>query len=122
MYYGEKLNSISHLVGAVFALIALGSLLAVSIQIGEPVVIIGFSVFGFSMVLLYSMSALYHSFNLPYLKRIFKVLDHVSIYFLIAGTLCSLVCATLMAGQFWALYGCWRLLAYPQRCSCQAGP
>ena len=86
MYYGEKLNSISHLVGAVFALIALGSLLAVSIQIGEPVVIIGFSIFGFSLVLLYSMSALYHSFNLPELKRIFKVLDHVSIYILIAGT------------------------------------
>jgi hemolysin III len=86
MYYGERLNSISHLVGAVFALIAFGSLLTVSIQIGEPVVIIGFSVFGFSMILLYSMSALYHSFNSPKLKRIFKVLDHISIYLLIAGT------------------------------------
>ena len=86
MYYGERLNSISHLVGTVFALVALGALLTVSIEIGEPVVIIGFSVFGFSMVLLYSMSVLYHSFNPPKLKRIFKVLDHISIYLLIAGT------------------------------------
>ena len=52
----------------------------------EPVVIIGFSIFGFSMVLLYTMSTLYHSFHQPKLKSIFKVLDHVSIYILIAGT------------------------------------
>jgi hemolysin III len=110
MYYGERLNSISHLVGAVFALIALGSLLTVSIQIGEPSVIIGFSVFGFSMVLLYSMSALYHSFNPPKLKRIFKVLDHVSIYLLIAGTytpfmLISMrdVNGRIILGVVWAL-------------------
>jgi hemolysin III len=110
MYYGERLNSISHLVGAVFALIALGSLLTVSIQIGEPLVIIGFSVFGFSLVLLYSMSALYHSFNPPKLKRIFKVLDHVSIYLLIAGTytpfmLISMrdVNGRIILGVVWAL-------------------
>jgi hemolysin III len=77
MYYGERLNSISHLVGAVFALVALGSLLTVSIEIDEPIVIMGVSVFSFSMVLLYSMSALYHSFNPPKLKSIFKVLDHI---------------------------------------------
>jgi len=86
MYYGERLNSISHLVGAVLALVALGALLTVSIQIGDPWAITGFSVFGVSMVLLYTMSTLYHSFHPPHLKRIFKVLDHVSIYLLIAGS------------------------------------
>ena len=86
MYYGEKLNSISHLVGAVFALIALGALLAVSIQTGDPVVIVGFATFGLTMVLLYTMSTLYHSFQAPGLKQVFKLLDHISIYLLIAGT------------------------------------
>jgi len=105
MYYGERLNSISHLVGAVFALIALGSLLTVSIQIGEPVVIIGFSVFGFSMVLLYSMSALYHSFNPPKLKRIFKVFDHVSIYLLIAGTYTPFMLVSMRDVNGWLILG-----------------
>jgi hemolysin III len=105
MYYGERLNSISHLVGAVFALIAFGSLLTVSIQIGEPVVIIGFSVFGFSMILLYSMSALYHSFNSPKLKRIFKVLDHISIYLLIAGTYTPFMLVSMRNVNGWLILG-----------------
>ena len=105
MYYGERLNSISHLVGAVFALIAFGSLLTVSIQTGEPVVIIGFSVFGFSMVLLYSMSALYHSFNPPKLKRIFKVLDHISIYLLIAGTYTPFMLVSMRNVNGWLILG-----------------
>lgn len=105
MYYGERLNSISHLVGAVFALIAFGSLLTVSIQTGEPVVIIGFSVFGFSMVLLYSMSSLYHSFNSPKLKRIFKVLDHISIYLLIAGTYTPFMLVSMRNVNGWLILG-----------------
>ena len=86
MYYGERLNSISHLVGAVLALVGLGALLAVAIQVGRPRVITGFSIFGFTLVLLYTMSTLYHSFPFPRLKNLFKVLDHISIYLLIAGS------------------------------------
>jgi hemolysin III len=86
MYYGEKFNSISHLVGAVFALIGFGALLAVGIQQNNWQTIVSFSVFGFTLILLYTMSTLYHSFYLPSLKRIFQKLDHVSIYLLIAGT------------------------------------
>lgn len=86
MYYGEYFNSVSHLVGAVLALVGLGALLTVAIQIGEPRIIIGFSVFGGTMVLLYTMSTLYHSFRPPRVKQVFKVLDHISIYLLIAGT------------------------------------
>lgn len=86
MYYGERLNSISHLVGAVFALIALGALLALGVQTRDVDTIVGFSTFGFTLVLLYTMSTLYHSFQAPRLKQVFKVLDHISIYLLIAGT------------------------------------
>ena len=95
MYYGEKLNSISHLVGSIFSLVALGALLALSIPGGDPRMIIGYSVFGLTLVLLYSMSTLYHSFQTPQLKRIFKVLDHIAIYLLIAGTYTPLMLISL---------------------------
>ena len=62
MYYGEKLNSISHLVGAVMALVGLGALLTVALQSGDPWIISSFTIFGLTLVLLYTMSTLYHSF------------------------------------------------------------
>jgi hemolysin III len=105
MYYGEKLNSISHLVGAAFALIGLGALLAVSIQTYDPWVIASFSVFGISMVLLYTMSTLYHSFSPPRLKRIFQIFDHVSIYLLIAGTYTPYMLVTQRDGNGWLIMG-----------------
>ncbi|MFT5426319.1 MAG: hemolysin III [Gammaproteobacteria bacterium] len=86
MYQGEKLNSITHLVGAVLALVGFGALLTISIQEHNPLLIISFTIFGFTLVLLYTMSTLYHSFHPPKLKKIFQKLDHVSIYLLIAGT------------------------------------
>jgi len=86
VYHGEKLNSITHLIGTVLSLMGFGALLTVALQSSDPWVIISFSVFGFTTVLLYSMSTLYHSFSAPQLKHIFKLLDHVSIYLLIAGT------------------------------------
>lgn len=86
MYYGERLNSISHLVGAVLALVGFGALLTVALQSGELSTLIAFSIYGGTLVLLYTSSTLYHSFRPPRLKRFFKVLDHISIYLLIAGT------------------------------------
>ena len=103
MYYGERLNSISHLVGAAFALIGLGALLAVSIQIGDPWMISSFSVFGFTTVLLYTMSTLYHSFQSPKHKDFFQVLDHIAIYLLIAGTYTPFTLVSLREGNGWLI-------------------
>ncbi len=86
MYHGEKLNSITHLVGAVLALVGFGVLLTISIQEHNPLLIISFTIFGLTLILLYTMSTLYHSFHPPKLKKIFQKFDHVSIYLLIAGT------------------------------------
>ena len=86
IYHGEKFNSISHLVGAVLALVGLGALLAVAIEHKSTAMIVSFSVFGFTLVMLYTMSTLYHSFHPPKLKKIFQKFDHVCIYLLIAGT------------------------------------
>ncbi|NNF66763.1 MAG: hemolysin III family protein [Gammaproteobacteria bacterium] len=104
MYYGEKLNSISHLVGAVIALISLGALLTLGIQSGDPWVISSFSVFGLTLVLLYTMSTLYHSFHPPRLKKFFKLFDHVSIYLLIAGTYTPYTLVLLRDGNGWIIF------------------
>ncbi len=110
MYYGEKFNSISHLVGAVFALIGFGALLAVSIEHKNAAMIISFTIFGITLVMLYSMSTLYHSFYLPKLKKIFQRFDHISIYLLIAGTYTPYMVVSLgdsngliMLGFIWSL-------------------
>jgi len=111
MYYGEKLNSISHLVGAAFALIGLGALLSVAIQTRDPWVITSFSVFGISMVLLYTMSTLYHSFSTSRLKNIFQLFDHISIYLLIAGTYTPYMLVTQRDANGWLIMGIIRSLA-----------
>ena len=103
MYYGEKLNSVSHLVGAVLALMGLGALITVGIQSGDPWVLFSFSVFGMTLVLLYTMSTLYHSFRPVALKRLFKIFDHVSIYLLIAGTYTPLSLVSLRDGNGWLI-------------------
>ncbi len=103
MYYGEKLNSISHLVGAVLALVGLGVLLSVGIQTGDLWIAISFTVFGFTLVLLYTMSTLYHSFRSPGLKQLFQIFDHVSIYLLIAGTYTPYMLVSLRDGNGWLI-------------------
>jgi len=99
MYYGEKLNSISHLVGATLALVGLGALLTVAIQSRDPWMIFSFTVFGVTMVLLYTMSTLYHSFHPPKLKDLFQLFDHVAIYLLIAGTYTPYMLVSLRDGN-----------------------
>ncbi|MCB1677641.1 MAG: hemolysin III family protein [Halioglobus sp.] len=112
MYFGEKLNSISHLVGAALALVGLGALLTVGLQSRDPWLLVSFTVFGVTLVLLYTMSTLYHSFHPPGLKRIFQVLDHVSIYLLIAGTYTPFMLVTLRDGNGWPIMGVvWALAA-----------
>jgi hemolysin III len=112
MYYGEKLNSISHLVGAVLALIGLGALLTVGIQSGDPWTIASFFIFGLTMVLLYTMSTLYHSFHPPRLKRLFQVLDHISIYLLIAGSYTPFMLVSMRDSNGWLILSIvWSLAA-----------
>ncbi len=110
MYYGERLNSITHLVGAVLALVGLGSLLTISIQQQDWHLIVSYAIFGSTLILLYTMSTLYHSFHPPRLKKIFQKLDHVSIYLLIAGTYTPYMLVSmrgngglLMLGLIWGL-------------------
>jgi hemolysin III len=85
MVRGEIFNSATHLAGSVFAVGGFAVLLAAAARTGDPWKIVSFSVYGSALVALYLFSTLYHSLDgRP--KRIFRKLDHTSIYVLIAGT------------------------------------
>jgi hemolysin III len=105
IYYGERLNSISHLLGAVLALVGLGALLTIGIQSGDQVLLTSFSIYGITLVLLFTMSTLYHSFHPPKLKALFKLFDHVAIYILIAGSYTPLMLVSLDSMNGWLILG-----------------
>jgi hemolysin III len=100
----EIANSISHGVGALLATAATPILILAAIPSG-PVAIIGASVFGASMIILYLASTLYHAFPHSRTKRIFQVLDHSSIFLLIAGTYTPFTLSVLQGAWGWTLFG-----------------
>ncbi len=81
----EIANSITHGVGIALSIAALTILVVFASLQGNPWKIVSFSLFGASLILLYLFSTLYHSFTNPKVKRFFRILDHCSIFILIAG-------------------------------------
>lgn len=111
MYPGERFNSISHLIGAVAALAGLVVVVVVAARQGDPWKIVSFSVYGTTLFFLYAVSTLYHSLR-GRAKRIFRKLDHYSIYFLIAGTYTPFTLVTLRGAWGWTIFGViWGLAA-----------
>lgn len=104
MYKGERLNSISHLIGAAGALAGLSVLVVLAARQGDPWKIVSFSIYGVTLLMLYVVSTLYHSLRgKP--KAIFRKLDHFSIYLLIAGTYTPFTLVTLRGAWGWSLFG-----------------
>jgi hemolysin III len=104
MYEGERFNSISHLVGSLFALAGLSLLVVLAAMQGDPWKIVSFSIYGTSLFLVYLNSTCYHTLK-GRKKAVFKKLDHLSIYLLIAGTYTPLTLVTLNGGWGWSLFG-----------------
>lgn len=104
MYYGEKLNALTHLVGAVLALAGTIVLIDVSTSDGDPWKVVSVSIYGATLVLLYSFSTLYHSLR-GRAKDILRALDHQSIYLLIAGSYTPFCLVTLHGPWGWSLLG-----------------
>lgn len=100
----EPVNGLTHIAGAVLAVVGLVVLLWMAIDAGKPKHMVAFGVFGISMVLLYSASALYHCMPLP-VGGVppWRRLDHMMIYVLIAGTYTP-ICAIALNGVWgWSL-------------------
>lgn len=82
----ELANSVSHGFGLLFGIVSIPVLISLASVNGNVAGLVGASIFGFSFLMVYTASTLYHSFQRPEVKRVLKVLDHISIYFLIAGS------------------------------------
>ena len=111
MYYGEKFNAVTHLVGAVLALAGAIVLVVLAAMGGDPWKVVGVAVYGVTLVALYSFSALYHSLQ-GRAKNVLRELDHQSIYLLIAGSYTPFCLVTLRGPWGWSLLGIvWGLAA-----------
>jgi hemolysin III len=104
MYYGEKLNAVTHLVGAVLAVAGSVVLIVLAVSGGDAWKIASVSIYGVTLVLLYSLSTLYHSLR-GRAKDILRELDHHSIYLLIAGSYTPFCLVTLRGPWGWSLFG-----------------
>lgn len=108
--FGEELvNSISHGLGAGLSIAAL-VLLIVRAVFHAPegqtaACVVGFTLFGTSLIILYLMSTLYHSMLPQRARRVFKILDHSAIYILIAGTYSAFCLSVLLGPVGWTLFG-----------------
>ena len=116
MYHGERLNSITHLVGAALAIAGAAVLIVHAALLGDPWRITSFSIFGAMLVILYTASTLYHSLRPP-AKDLMRRFDHCAIFLLIAGTYTPFTLVSLRGALGWtmfalvwaaALHGIWR--------------
>lgn len=101
----ERLNAVTHGVGAVLALVGLSVLIVSAYLHGSIWHLVSFSIYGSSLFLLYLASTLYHSFSDRKLKYIFKIIDHAAIYLLIAGTYTPFTLVLLHGVLGWTVFG-----------------
>lgn len=82
----EIVNTITHGIGIIFGIATIPLLSALATRSDNIPGIVGGSVYGFCFIMLFTFSTLYHGFQHPRVKQVLKIFDHISIYFLIAGT------------------------------------
>ncbi|MBQ1183977.1 MAG: hemolysin III family protein [Clostridia bacterium] len=106
---GEELfNMISHITGGAFGIAALVLCVVVSALHGDAYAVVGSAIYGGSMVLLYTVSSVYHGLNANMGKKVMQVIDHCTIYLLIAGTYTPILFTAIRresAVTAWVLFG-----------------
>ena len=104
MYHGERFNAWTHLVGTIMSVTGAVALIVMASSLGDPWKIVSVSIFGATLILLYTASTLYHSLR-GRAKVVLQKLDHLSIYLLIAGTYTPFCLVTLRGAWGWTLFG-----------------
>jgi hemolysin III len=101
----EKLNVFTHAIGIVMSMIGLILLIQKAIDYDEVNYLVSFIIFGTSMLLLYTASTLYHSSRNLKTRSKLKILDHMAIFVLIAGTYTPFTMVTLEGSLGWIMFG-----------------
>ncbi|MCZ0702184.1 hemolysin III [Natronobacillus azotifigens] len=104
--FGEEIaNSITHGIGFLLSIVGLIVLIVFASFEGTAWHIVSFTIFGVTMVLLYTSSTLLHSLPPGKAKNVFEILDHSSIYFFIAGSYTPYLLVVVRGGLGWTLFG-----------------
>ncbi|MCB5253956.1 MAG: hemolysin III family protein [Candidatus Cloacimonadaceae bacterium] len=101
----EITNAVTHGIGVGFAIAALVILVVYAARISDTWKIVSYSIYGGTLITLFLSSTLYHAFTHPYIKRFFRILDHSSIFLLIAGTYTPVTIGTMRGGWGWTMFG-----------------
>jgi len=101
----EITSSITHGIGAALAIAALVVLIIRAVERSDVRGVVAVSIYGSTLIILYLMSTLYHAFTHRRTKAVFKFLDHVSIYLLIAGTYTVYSLSVMRGPMGWAIFG-----------------
>ncbi len=108
----EIAHAITHGVGLLLSIAALVTLVVFATSRGDAWHIVSVSIYGATLVLLYTASTFYHALTKPRAKSVFRILDHAAIYLLIAGTYTPFALVNLRGGWGWTLFGLvWGLAA-----------
>lgn len=103
---GEEIaNSITHGTGVGLSIAALVILVVFAAKQSDAWKVVSFSIYGATMIMLYMASTLYHAFPQPNVKRFFRILDHSSIFLLIAGTYTPVTIGVLRGAWGWTIFG-----------------
>lgn len=101
----ERLNALTHGVGAVASIAGAAILITMAALTGDTWRIVGTAIFSCTLIALYSASTIYHVARSKHLKARLQVIDHAAIYLLIAGTYTPFTLVSLRGGWGWALFG-----------------
>lgn len=112
MYHGEKLNAWTHLVGAALAVAGTAVMVTKAALAADAWKIVSVSIYGATLIMLYSASTLYHSLR-GRAKDVLQKLDHHGIYFLIAGSYTPFCLVSLRGEWGWPLFAViWSLAVF----------
>ena len=101
----ERINIASHATGLLLSIVGLILLVTRALEYGNGWHLVSFSIYGISMIALYTASTAYHSARDPALRKNLRTADHASIYLLIAGTYTPFALVTLQGPVGWTVFG-----------------
>ncbi|HQY32883.1 hemolysin III family protein [Actinotalea sp.] len=108
----ERFNTVSHLFAACFAVAGAAVLVAQAAAQADPWKVVGFSIYGVSVVMLFVTSALHHGIDGgPRVNEVLRTLDYVSVFLLIAGSVTPIVLVLFRSPYGWAVLGAVWLIA-----------
>jgi hemolysin III len=108
VYYSETeefFNRYTHGFGALLSLIGVIALVTMAYREHDIYRLISSCIYGGAMITFYCLSTAYHTVRKPYMRYVFRILDHASIYLMIAGSYTPFTLVTLRGPWGWSLFG-----------------